>query len=206
MSTPKSIFIVEDQCIVAADLASRLQQMGYQVAGSAISGEDAIEKVGIVQPDLVLMDVVLAGPMDGIMAAEVITRRDEIPVVFLTAHADTSTTQRAQTIGPFGYVIKPFDQRELHVAIEIGLYRGGVEAELKRLNRELQEALDQVKTLQGILPICAWCNKIRDDDGSWESVDRYLVSHSEAKLSHGICPECEARYRTDLESAAKRVR
>ena len=81
-----------------------------------------------------------------------------------------------KSFGPFGYVLKPLDQRELHIAIEIALYRGQVEAELKRLNRELQEALDKVKTLQGILPICAWCSKIRDDDGIWETVERYLIS------------------------------
>src|SRR4051812_27256721 len=101
MSSPKRIFIVEDQAIVAADLADRLQQMGYQVAGSTASGEEAVEKIGVIRPDLVLMDIVLTGPMDGIMAADLITRHDQIPVVFLTAHADAATTGRAQATGPF---------------------------------------------------------------------------------------------------------
>ena len=203
MSLPKRIFIVEDQGIIAADLANRLLQMGYLVAGSATSGEEAVEKASLLLPDLVLMDIVLSGPMDGITAAQLIMQRDQLPVVFLTAHADTATTERAQITGPFGYVIKPFDQRELQIAIEIGLYRGRVEAELRRVNRELQEALEKVKTLQGILPICAWCNKIRDDDGQWETVERYLVSHSEAKLTHSICPECEARCRKEMEAEGR---
>jgi len=201
MPTPKRIFIVEDQAIIAADLADRLRKMGYEVAGTAISGEQAIEAIPGTQPHLVLMDIVLGGEMDGVKAAEILTQRDQIPVVFLTAHGDTATTERAQITGPFGYVLKPFDQRELRVAIEIALYRGSVEAELRRINRELQEALEKVKTLEGILPICAWCKKIRDEEGRWQTVERYLMGHSDAKLSHCICPDCEGKYRTNPQAA-----
>ena len=190
MSPPKRIFIVEDEGIIAADLEERLVRLGYAIAGKAVSGEEAIVRVDVVRPDVVLMDVILQGPIDGIQAAELISQRHAIPVVYLTAHADELTVRRAQTTGPFGYVLKPFDERELHVAIEIALYRSNVEGQLKQLNQNLSEALEQVKTLRGLLPICAWCKKIQSDDGYWQKLEDYFTAHTGAELTHGICPEC----------------
>jgi CheY-like chemotaxis protein len=189
----KRIFIVEDEGIVAADLADRLDQLGYDAAGQAASGEMAIKKIGATLPDLILMDIILQGNMDGVEVAEEIQKLYKIPVVYLTSHADEATMQRARITGPFGYVLKPFEERELHMAIEIALYRRETEARLESLNRKLQTALDEVKTLSGLLPICAWCKKIRDDAGYWQQIENYIKARSDAQFTHSICPDCHTR-------------
>jgi CheY-like chemotaxis protein len=189
----KRIFIVEDEGIVAADLTDRLDQLGYDAAGQAASGEMAIKKIGATLPDLILMDIILQGDMDGVEVAEEIQKLHKIPVVYLTSHADEATMQRARITGPFGYVLKPFEERELHMAIEIALYRRETEARLESLNHKLQTALDEVKTLSGLLPICAWCKKIRADAGYWQQIENYIKARSDAQFTHSICPDCYNR-------------
>ena len=189
----KRIFIVEDEGIVAADLADRLDHLGYDVAGQAASGELAIKKIGATLPDLVLMDIILQGNMDGVEAAGEVLKLYKIPVVYLTSHADDATMRRARITGPFGYVLKPFEERELHMAMEIALYRRETEASLESLNQKLQTALDEVKTLSGLLPICSWCKKIRDDDGYWQQIEKYIRAQSDAEFTHSICPDCYNR-------------
>jgi CheY-like chemotaxis protein len=117
------ILVVEDETIVSLDIQNRLRMLGYEVVGAAVSGEEAIEKAGLHRPDLVLMDIMLDGNMDGIAAAERIRGRLHIPVIYLTAHADTYTLHRAKVTEPFGYILKPFEERELHGHIEIALYK-----------------------------------------------------------------------------------
>ena len=104
------LLIVEDEAIVAADLQSRLPQLGYQVAGTAASGEHALALAEQVQPDLVLMDIHLPGTMDGIETAREMRARFRLPVVFLTAYAEGATLQRAKLAEPFGYILKPFEE------------------------------------------------------------------------------------------------
>src|ERR1051325_5564674 len=151
--TKERILIVEDEGIVAADLEDRLKHLGYTVTGMAASGEQALRQVADTKPDLVLMDIILQGSMDGVEAGNQIINQHGLPVVYLTAHADELTVRRARDTGPFGYVLKPFDERELSIAIEIALYRSRAEAKLRTLNRELAEALEHIKTLHGLLPI-----------------------------------------------------
>ena len=117
------LFIVEDQRLIAADLENTLRKLGYEVVGNATSGEEAIEAVTAARPDLVLMDIRLQGAIDGIQAAEAISRRIEVPIVYVTAYADEETIRRAKVTGPFGYVVKPFNPRELQASIEIALYK-----------------------------------------------------------------------------------
>lgn len=188
--SPKRIFIAEDEAIVAADLEERLESLGYIVAGRASTGEEALQLIGPAAPDLILMDIMLQGSMDGVQTAHAIGKRHPTPIVYLTAHADDVTMKRAQLTGPFGYILKPFDERELHVAIEIALYRRDTEARLEQLNRDLEKALAQVKALRGLLPICAWCRKLRDDAGYWLEMEDYFRHHSDAEVTHGICPDC----------------
>jgi CheY-like chemotaxis protein len=136
------------------------------------------------------MDILLEGDADGVEAAQAITKLYALPVVFLTAHADDATVRRAEATEPFGYVLKPFDERELTLTIEIALFRSRSEAKLRAVNQQLQAALDQVKTLQALLPICSSCKKVRALDGYWERVENYLMAHSEVEFTHGICPDC----------------
>lgn len=131
------ILVVEDERIIAMDIRNSLMRMGYEVLGIVSSGEKALEKVQQVKPDLVLMDIVLKGDMDGIEAGEKILHEFNIPVVYLTSHTDPSTLERATKTNPFGYVVKPFEERDLHTTLEIALSRAQVEAEMtKNLLRE----------------------------------------------------------------------
>ncbi|HCV42193.1 MAG TPA: hypothetical protein DGH68_01825 [Bacteroidetes bacterium] len=129
------IVIVEDENITALDIRSRLQGLGYQVLATASSGGEALEKVAEFRPDLVLMDIVLKGSMDGVQAAGMIRSQHNIPVVYLTAFSDNDTLQRARVTEPFGYVLKPFEERDLHSTIEMALYKHRME-EKQRASEE----------------------------------------------------------------------
>ena len=122
MSKPR-IVVVEDEAIVALDLENRLNLLGYEVAGCAASGLEAIELVKKEQPDLILMDIMLAGDMDGIQTAAHIQKFSDIPTIFLTAYTDSTTLTRATEFAPAGYIIKPYEDRELRVTIDIALAR-----------------------------------------------------------------------------------
>nr|QNO57921.1 protein-glutamate methylesterase/protein-glutamine glutaminase [Methanosarcinales archaeon ANME-1 ERB7] len=117
-----NIMIVEDEVLFAKDLKDLLESWGYTVPALVSTGEEAIEKAGEMKPDLVLMDIVLKGGMDGIESADLIRTRFKIPVVYLTAYADDETVQRAKITEPYGYVLKPLEERDLHVTLEIALY------------------------------------------------------------------------------------
>jgi diguanylate cyclase (GGDEF)-like protein/PAS domain S-box-containing protein len=132
VTAPIRILIVEDESIVALDLANSLETMGYSVVGRVARGLDAIQSAVDLRPDLVLMDIHLKGEMDGIEAAEVIRARCDIPIIFLTAHADAATLQRARVTEPFGYLLKPFDDRALDSNILIALYKHAAEQKLRQ--------------------------------------------------------------------------
>ena len=319
--THREILIVEDEAIVAKNIEVALKRHGYGVPTIALSGEEAIQQAAGLRPDLVLMDIRLQGDMLGVEAARQIHDRFGIPVVYLTAYADTATLEQAKPSEPFGYLVKPFKVEDLYSTIEMALYkheldqklresetryrmvseltsdfaysvRVGVdgtlvvewvteayeritgfsrspgmvadiwhglvhpddqavahehlqtvlagqadareyrivrsdgeirwlhnharpawdeelgrivriyaaaqditarrqaEAERESLILELQGALAQVRTLRGLLPICASCKRIRDDQGYWTAVEVYILEHSDAEFSHGLCPDC----------------
>jgi len=135
------VLVVEDESIIAADIIMSLRNLGYEGIAVVSSGEQAIKKVESDKPDLVLMDIVIKGEMDGIETAGRIRSRFKVPVVYLTAYADEKTLERAKITGPFGYIMKPFTEMDLKVAVEIGLYKAEVEAEREQLITDLQEAL-----------------------------------------------------------------
>lgn len=304
------ILIVEDEFIIATDIRMSLEAMGYKVCAIVSSGEEAIARTEKEKPDLVLMDVVLKGKLDGVEAAEQIRFLFNIPIIYLTAYTDGNTVERAKRTEPSGYIIKPFNDRELNTAIEIALYKHMAETKLREseerfrtlfnqandsifvydtkgnfhsvnpkayrnlgytedellqmrvsdvdldfapiedetlfwdrlpisierrckrkdgsifpadvrlsiivsheqrfvlafvnditkrkeaerereeLIQKLREALEKVKTLSGLVPICAKCKKIRDDKGYWNLLESYIEKHSEASFSHSLCPEC----------------
>lgn len=138
------ILIVEDDGIIAKDIQNTLEGLGYAVAAITSNAEGAIEKAAETQPDLVLMDIMLEGDMDGVEAAEQIRDRFGIPVVYLTAHADEKTLHRAKTTGPYGYILKPFNEMELHTNIEIALYKSGLEKKLKENEQLLATTLRSI--------------------------------------------------------------
>lgn len=126
-----SVMIVEDEAIIAADLSGKLGQLGYQVVGTAAEGNDALEMACRLEPQVVLMDIRLRGALDGIETAEAIRRRIDVPVLYLTAHSDAATLARAKLTGPFGYILKPFEERELATAIEMALHKHQSERQLR---------------------------------------------------------------------------
>jgi CheY-like chemotaxis protein len=121
MSKVKQVRVVEDELIVADDLRKRLTRMGYNVPVAVSSGKEAIEKANENLPDLVLMDIVLHGDINKIKAAEKIHSSLDIPVIYLTAYANKKTLQHARITEPYGYIIKPFKERELQINLEIAL-------------------------------------------------------------------------------------
>ena len=141
------ILIVEDDGIVAMHIESQLKQLGYGVTGVVIYAEKAIEKVEEHNPDLVLMDIVLKGEMDGIEAAEIIRSRFDIPVVFLTAYADEERFERAKVTIPFGYMLKPFQDRDLKITIEMALYVAKADKERKQAEESLRKSHQRYRDL-----------------------------------------------------------
>ena len=184
------ILVVEDEALVALHLEQRLQMLGHSVVGTAFSGTDALEQTAAHLPDLVLMDINLGRGISGIEAAQQINRILDIPVVFVTAHSDDAILQKANAAGPYGYVLKPFEDSALRVTIEIALSKHQLDQERTRILEQLGASIARVKTLRGLLPICSRCHKIRDDEGYWKRVEVYIQQHTDATCKHGICPDC----------------
>lgn len=126
------ILIVEDESIVAKDIQNSLKNLGYNVPTIVSSGDKAIKEVEDSKPDLILMDIILKGDMDGIEAANIIRENYNIPVIFLTANADDKTVSKARIAEPYGYIIKPFREKELQTTIEMALYKHEKVAEMKK--------------------------------------------------------------------------
>jgi CheY-like chemotaxis protein/DNA-binding PadR family transcriptional regulator len=133
------ILIVDDEAIITMQLEERLSVMGYTVGGMAASGEDAVEKARNIRPDLVLMDIVMPGKMNGIEAAKIITAELDIPVVFVTAYADDAIIEKAKSARPYGYIVKPFNELEIKAAIEVALFRKAAEQEEQKSKKSVQE-------------------------------------------------------------------
>jgi PAS domain S-box-containing protein len=313
-TTNERILIAEDDGIIASRLRSILTKLGYVVAVVVATGEEAVRQAAVVRPELVLMDIRLAGDLDGIEAGGQIRAGLGIPLVYLTAYTDDALLQRAKRTEPYGYLVKPIQDRELRATVEVALYKHHMDRQLReseeryravvsqsveaitlfeaetgclleandafqemlgytaqeipaltiydvvghdqagadldlslvlknrqavlgerrfvrkggslidvdvsaslitrearpvvclvahditerkqgerqreKLIAELQEALSQVKTLSGLLPICASCKRIRDDQGAWQPVETYIRERSNAEFTHGLCPDC----------------
>lgn len=138
------VLIVEDESIVALDLENRLRSMGFSVVGRAGTGAAAIELVGQTPPDVVLMDIQLRGNIDGIKTADLIQEEYDVPVIFLTAFSDSKSLERAKRSNAYGYLLKPFQERELSIAIELALYKHSAERELRENRALLRVTLNNV--------------------------------------------------------------
>jgi len=132
----KTILIVEDELMIAEDILESLTEMGYHVPCTAASGSEALDKIQLHRPDLVLMDIMLKGEWDGIQTAEAIHKMHDCAIIYLTAYTDQKMLQRAKITSPFGYILKPFREKELHAMVEISLYRHEIERQ-NRLRQQL---------------------------------------------------------------------
>jgi PAS domain S-box-containing protein len=160
------ILIVEDEMIVAHSIQMRLELYGYEVVGLANSGDAALAMLDETDPDLILMDIRLSGDLDGIRAAEEVRKVRDVPVIFLTAYSDDATLARAKITEPFGYIIKPFETRELVNNIEIALYRKAMADQLSASESRFRALFDNA--VIGLVLI--------DEDGSIVEVNRTLLA------------------------------
>ena len=175
-----NIMIVEDEAIIAQEIKICLKEMDHTITSIVKTGEQALEKAHQDRPDLILMDIHLKGQMDGIKAAEIIRDRFNIPVTFLTAHADEKRLEQAKLTMPFGYVLKPFQDKDLKVAIDMGLFVAKTNAKKRQAEEALKKAYDALE--------------IRIDERTVEL----------AKANEVLIEE-EERYRTLLENIPQKI-
>ena len=165
---PKArLIIVEEEVIIASDLENRLTGLGYEICGRAERGDQALELVEKHRPDLVLMDIVIKGEMNGIEAAEIIREKWGAPVIFLTAYHDSERLEQAKPSRPFGYVLKPFQDRDLKVTIEMALYASRVDAERRRAEEALARREDILNETGRLARVGGWEHDLTTGQAVW---------------------------------------
>jgi AmiR/NasT family two-component response regulator len=185
--------IAEDDVLVAGITREELESIGLIAVGIAADGKLAVEMTLALKPDVVLMDITMP-TMDGIEAAAAIQVSCPTPVVIFTAHDETELLAKATAAGVGAFVLKPPQAEELERAIVIAMARHADLTELRQANQALQQALAEVKTLKGLLPICCGCKKIRDEKDYWSEVEVYVMKHTDAEFTHSLCPTCVEKY------------
>ncbi len=186
-----TILIVEDENIIALDLRARLSGLGYRVVGMVPSGEDALLQVEQQRPAIVLMDIVIKGKLDGVQTAQLIRERFHIPVIYLTAYSDETTLARARVTEPYGYILKPFEDRELHTAIEIALYKHAAEQQIK-------ESEQRFRLLADTAPVMIWMTNTENqctylNKGWLEFRGRTMEQELNQGWLEGVHPDDHAR-------------
>lgn len=177
-----SVLVVEDESIVSKDIQHSLKKLGYHVVGAAATGEKAIELAETEHPDIILMDIMLKGAMSGIEAASEIKKKLSIPVIFLTAYADESTLAKAKVTEPYGYVLKPFKEIDLHTTIEMAVYKHGKEREVVK-ERDLLYSLVENKENSDFIFVKSNSKlvKLKNSDIYYvEALKDYVVIHTHA--------------------------
>lgn len=188
------ILLVDDLPENINTLAIALESEGF-ILEMASSGEETLQIVESFLPDLILLDIRMGG-MDGIETCRQLKKRDvtnDIPVIFLTVSKETKDIDQGFLCGGVDYISKPFRQEEVCARVRTHLHLRVLMKRQEQLIIELQEALEKVKVLSGLLPICASCKDIRDDKGYWKQVEVYIQDNSEAAFTHSICPDCTKR-------------
>jgi DNA-binding response OmpR family regulator len=206
MAIGGNILVVDDIKENLRILADALGGEGYKVR-PALSGRIALEAAREEPPDLILLDILMPG-MDGYEVCETLkadpTLKD-VPVIFISALNEVGDKTKGFSAGGVDYIGKPFQTEEVLARVKTHLTLRKLQKDVERkntrlreLNRDLQRALDEIKTLRGIIPICSNCKKIRDDDDSWQRIEKYIGDHSEAVFTHSICPDCAKKLYPDL--------
>jgi len=190
------VLVAEDQSVSRHILVGNLRKWGYDVT-AVEDGAQAWEALQREEaPQLVILDWLMPG-MDGIEICRQIRKSPRARpsyLILLTARRGQEDKIYGLQSGADDYITKPFNREELRARVQVGIRVLELQGALAQRVRELEEALSRVKTLQGLLPICSYCKKIRNDRNYWQQVEGYISDHSEAQFSHGICPECYARY------------
>jgi phosphoserine phosphatase RsbU/P len=199
------ILVADDDVVSRRRLETLLVKWGHEVAsvGNGTEAWDALQAEGA--PALAILDWMMPG-LDGV---EVCRRaRSRVPPVPVYLFLLTARTERQDTIvgleaGADDYLVKPFDPAELRARVAVGVRVIQLQLELARRVTELEQALAQVDQLHGILPICSYCKKIRSDEDSWQQVEAYVTTHSAARFSHGVCPDCVGKIRPEPDAAGR---
>ncbi|MCD6336545.1 MAG: response regulator [Candidatus Latescibacterota bacterium] len=190
------ILIAEDDMTSRRMLETRLVKWGYEVvatsdgnqAREALQGEDA--------PQLAILDWMMPG-LDGVEVCRRVRELEgesHIYIILLTAKDRKEDLVAGLDAGADDYLTKPFKREEMRARLQVGIRTVDLQNRLAEHIKSLEDALSQIKQLQGMLPICAYCKKIRTDDNYWQQVEGYIMEHSEAEFSHSICPECYEKY------------
>jgi sigma-B regulation protein RsbU (phosphoserine phosphatase) len=200
------ILVAEDDPVTRKILAATLERLGWEVTTASDGSEawTALEKLGGKDaPEIVLLDWMMPG-MDGI---EICRKLRSTPgfeftyIVLLTSRSEKEDLAMALATGANDYIAKPFHPIELESRVRVGERMVKLQRSLAARVTELEEALAHVQRLQGLLPICSYCKKVRNEANYWEQVDSYLASHSTLKLTHGICPQCLDKMMKELEES-----
>ncbi len=186
-----TLLIVDDDPVIISVLSGFLKEE-YRIL-AAISGQKALEIAnGQKRPDLILLDISMPGMggHDVCRGLKSNTATKGIPVIFLTAKTEAEEEEKGFLLGASDYIVKPFNPAVVRARIKTNIERKLAQEALEQKIEELEKALDEIKTLRGIVPICSNCKKIRDDKGFWQQVEIYVHEHSEAEFSHSLCPGC----------------
>ncbi len=203
------VLIVDDEPVVRRLLQTSLTAWGYEVV-AAPGGAEAWEILRRDDaPSLAILDWTMP-VVDGLelcRRVRALQKPTKPYLIFVTAKARTVDIVTGLSSGADDYIIKPFNRDELRARIQVGVRMLELQAVLAERVRELEEALARVKTLQGLLPICSYCKKVRDDRNYWQQVESYIEGHSSAQFTHGICPDCRQKYvEPELERLRQRKR
>lgn len=208
-----NILIIDDIAANIQVLGSILGNQGYAIS-YATDGLQALEMISADDYDLILLDIMMP-KMDGFEVCRRIQQipgKAAIPVIFLTARNEKQDIVEGLNAGAVDYVTKPFSSGELLARVNTHLQLKAAKdriaqqnmtltqmnEQLQRLNDELKTSFERIKKLEGIIPICSICKKIRDDEGYWKGLEIYIQEHSDAQFSHGLCPKCLAIHYPDI--------
>ena len=194
------ILIAEDDTISRRLLQAALVKWGYDVTVTT-DGREAWQVLQAPDPPLILILDWLMPEMDGIEICREARRSETLRsayIVLLTSRGSKDDIIQGLEAGADDYVTKPFDHGELRARVQVGTRVVGLQRTLAERVHQLEEAMNSVKTLQGLLPICCYCKKIRDDGNYWHRVESYISGHANVRFSHGICPDCSNKLKADL--------
>lgn len=192
------ILVVDDNTANIDVMLTFLEMEGYDIS-IATSGKMALHVASHDHPELILLDVMMPN-MDGFETCRLLKDNPTtatIPIIFVTAKKETTDIVQGFQAGGVDYISKPYRQEEVISRVRTHLQLRRLLANQERLIGELNQALSEVKTLKGILPICSYCKKIRDDEGHWHQMEKYIATRSDSEFSHGICEECYANIDED---------
>ena len=194
------ILIVEDEPTSRRLLEATLTRWGYKPV-LARDGDEAWKQLeDSLQPSLLILDWLLPG-IDGLeLCRKLRARKESAPayIIMLTSRVTKEDLVAGLEAGADDYVTKPFDPQELRARLQVGMRVLALQNALAERVAELETALSRQKQLEGLLPICCYCKKIRDDSNYWHQVESYMVQHSELKFSHSVCPECTEKFKQDM--------